>query len=62
MSRPRGRPLGSTAPPETLKQRINVTLDEKRQEIARRAGAGNLSAGLRTALDFWNKKTSSPAA
>lgn len=56
VKRPRGRPVGATAAPETLKQRINVTLDTEHQEIARLAGDGNVSAGLRIALDFWNKK------
>lgn len=56
VKRPRGRPVGTTADPETLKMRINVTLDADRQEIARLAGGGNLSAGLRVALDLWNKK------
>ena len=56
IKRPRGRPVGTTADPETLKMRINVTLDAEHQEIARVAGNGNVSAGLRVTLDFWNKK------
>lgn len=53
VKRQRGRPAGTTAAPETLKQRINVTLDAAHQEIASRAGDGNVSAGLRIALDAW---------
>lgn len=55
VKRSRGRPVGTTAAPETLKQRINVTLDAEHQEIASRAGGGNVSAGLRVALDAWTK-------
>lgn len=56
VKRPRGRPVGTTADPETLKLRINVSLDSEHQAIARLAGDGNVSAGLRVALDFWNRK------
>lgn len=48
-----GRPMGTTIAPETRKQRINVTLDAAHQEIASRAGAGNVSSGIRIALDAW---------
>lgn len=58
IKRPRGRPVGSTLAPETIKQRINVTLDAQRQDIARLAGDGNLSGGLRVALDAWAKTQS----
>lgn len=52
----------TTAAPETLKQRINVTLDAAHQEIAKRAGDGNVSAGLRVALDAWTNLQSKKKA
>jgi len=58
VKRPRGRPVGTTTAPETLQQRINVTLDAAHQEIAKRAGGNNVSAGLRVALDAWAKAQS----
>ena len=56
VKRPPGRQVGTIiVPPEAQKLRVNVMLDPEHQDIARLAGDGNLSAGLRIALDVWAK-------
>jgi hypothetical protein len=52
---PRGRPPGSTINPEKKKKRVNITIDVYHQEIAEKIGNGNLSSGIRVALDFYEK-------
>lgn len=54
--RGRGRPAGTTRLDDQTRQvRKNVMLDATHQEIALRAGEGNLSAGVRIALDHWEE-------
>lgn len=52
----RGRPIGSVADPATKKSRVNISILKKHQDIASKAGNGNVSAGVAVALDLWAKK------
>jgi hypothetical protein len=54
--KPRGRPIGSVADPATKKDRVNISILKKHQDIASKAGGGNVSAGVAVALDSWAKK------
>ena len=52
-ARPVGRPQGSTA--LVCKERTNVSLGLDHLALAARAGAGNVSGGIRLALEAWGR-------
>lgn len=52
-ARPVGRPQGSTA--LVCKERTNVSLGLAHLALAARAGTGNVSGGIRLALEAWGR-------